>query len=61
MKPATASSIDCSTAGDDGRSVTVLGVDYHHAKQDDGGDLYLTRFGLAFRECLRPENWFDPA
>jgi hypothetical protein len=61
MNRATGSSINCSSAGDGGRPVTVLGVDYHHAKQDDGGDLYVTRYGLACVECLQPENWFDPA
>ena len=37
---------------------TLLGVDYFHFKTSDGGDLYLTRFGLPFREHLLPENWY---
>jgi len=37
---------------------TLLGVDYYHFKTNDAGDLYLTRFGLPFREQLRPKNWY---
>lgn len=37
---------------------TLLGVDYYHFKTSDDGDLYLTRFGLPFREQLQPENWY---
>jgi hypothetical protein len=37
---------------------TLLGVDYYHFKTSDEGDLYLTRFGLPFREHLQPENWY---
>ena len=35
----------------------IMGVHYHHAQTADGGDLYLTRYGLPFKEQLRPENW----
>jgi hypothetical protein len=35
----------------------LLGVDYVHVPTANGGDLYLTRFGLSFREQLRLENW----
>jgi len=35
-------------------------VDYLQLKTGDGGDLYLTRFGLPFREQLAPENWYAP-
>ena len=38
--------------------MTFLGVDYHRLKLDDGGDLYLTRFGLPFWRNLLPENWY---
>ncbi|MCP5517445.1 MAG: hypothetical protein H7A45_09345 [Verrucomicrobiales bacterium] len=37
-----------------------LGVDYVYRTTADGGDLYLTRFGLPFREHLQPENWHAP-
>jgi hypothetical protein len=40
--------------------VSLLGVDYVRLKTQDGGDLYLTRFGLPFREHLAPENWYAP-
>lgn len=36
----------------------MLGVDYFHLKTRDGGDLYLTRFGLPFWRQLQPENWY---
>lgn len=35
----------------------LLDVDYVHVPTDNGGDLYLTRFGLPFLEHLRLENW----
>ncbi len=41
-----------------GTQVSLLGVDYVHLKTDDGGDLYLTRFGAPFWQHLLPENWF---
>jgi hypothetical protein len=37
----------------------LLGVDYVHLPTRNGGDLYLTRFGLAFLEHLQLENWRD--
>lgn len=37
---------------------SLLGVDYYHFKTNDDGDLYLTRFGIPFREQLQPENWY---
>lgn len=37
-----------------------LGVDYVRLKTADGGDLYLTEFGLRFREHLHPDNWYAP-
>lgn len=39
-------------------AVSLLGVDYTHLKTSDGGELYLTRYGLPFWEHLLPENWF---
>jgi hypothetical protein len=41
-------------------TVSLLGVDYVRLKTQDGGDLYLTRFGLPLREHLKPENWYAP-
>jgi len=38
--------------------MSFLGVDYYRLKTDDGGDLYLTRFGLPFWKNLLPENWY---
>jgi len=40
-------------------AVSLLGVDYARLKTEDGGDLYLTRFGLPLREHLLPENWYE--
>jgi hypothetical protein len=39
-------------------AMSLLGVDYIHLKTADGGDLYLTRFGLPFWRSLLPENWY---
>ena len=39
-------------------AMSLLGVDYFHLKTDDGGDLYLTRFGVPFWESLLPKNWY---
>lgn len=33
-------------------------MDYFRVKTSDGGDLYLTKFGLPFRQHLQPENWY---
>ncbi|HBC88020.1 MAG TPA: hypothetical protein DCZ94_13800 [Lentisphaeria bacterium] len=38
--------------------VTVLGVVYVHRKTSDGGDIYLTQFGLAHAKLLDVENWY---
>ncbi len=40
--------------------VEVLGVVYVHKKTSDGGDMYLTRFGLPFVDLLEVDNWYDP-
>lgn len=40
------------------RAMSLLGVDYLHLKTSDGGDLYLTRYGLPFWRNLLPENWY---
>ncbi|OGV73069.1 MAG: hypothetical protein A3K19_00985 [Lentisphaerae bacterium RIFOXYB12_FULL_65_16] len=39
--------------------VHVLGVVYVHSRTSDGGDLYLTRFGLPFADVLAVENWYE--
>jgi hypothetical protein len=38
----------------------ILGVPYFHTQTPDGGDLYLTEFGLPFARQLLPENWREP-
>ena len=38
-------------------ALSLLGVDYYRLKTEDGGDLYLTRFGLPFWKNLLPKNW----
>ncbi|MGD0613813.1 MAG: hypothetical protein ABSA69_00035 [Verrucomicrobiota bacterium] len=35
-------------------------MDYHQLKAADGGEIYLTRFGLPFWRNLLPENWYAP-
>lgn len=39
--------------------LSVLGVVYTHRKTSDGGDLYLTRYGLPFAEQLELDNWYE--
>lgn len=41
--------------------INVLGVVYVHKKTSDGGDLYLTKFGLAHADLLEVANWYDRA
>ena len=41
-----------------GVAMSLLGVDYFRLKTDDGGELFLTRFGLPFWKHLLPENWY---
>jgi hypothetical protein len=38
--------------------VSLLGVDYGRLKTSDGGELYLTKFGLPFWQNLLPGNWY---
>ncbi len=38
--------------------VNLLDVGYVHCQTGDGGDLYLTQFGVPFWEHLLPENWY---
>lgn len=37
----------------------VLGVNYVHCRTEDGGDLYVTPFGIPFWSHLQPENWYE--
>jgi hypothetical protein len=39
--------------------IHVLGVVYVHRKTADGGDIYLTRFGLPVAEMLELDNWAE--
>ncbi|MBU0679127.1 MAG: hypothetical protein KJ626_13565 [Verrucomicrobia bacterium] len=41
--------------------IQLLGVDYIHVPAADGGDLYLTRFGLPLAQYLKLENWREAA
>lgn len=52
--------LELPTASTDAQSrvISLIGVDYLRLKTGDGGDLYLTRLGLPFREQLAPENWY---
>ena len=43
---------------DDAQWMNFLGVDYHHLKTADGGDLYLTSFARPFWRNLLPEHWY---
>jgi hypothetical protein len=49
-----------SPLASDAEELSLLGVDYLRLKTPDGGDLYLTRFGIPFREHLHPDNWHAP-
>jgi hypothetical protein len=44
-------------SGEAGSARTILGVDYFQRRTVDGGDLFLTRFGLPFAAHLQPDNW----
>lgn len=41
--------------------VSVLGVVYSHRKTSDGGDMYLTRFGIQYANLLELDNWYEPS
>jgi len=43
-----------------GEPISLLGVDYLHLQTEEGGDLYLTRYGQPWREQLAPGNWYAP-
>lgn len=39
--------------------INLLDVVYAHTKTSDGGDLYLTYYGLLYVDLLQPENWYE--
>ncbi len=39
--------------------ISVLGVVYSHRKTSDGGDMYLTRFGLHYADMLELDKWYE--
>src|SRR5262245_30704066 len=41
------------------RIVSLIGVNYLRHRTADGGDLYLTEFGLPFARQLAPESWHE--
>ena len=40
---------------------SLLGVEYLRLRTQDGGEIYLTSFGIPFNELLAPQNWHEPA
>ena len=39
--------------------INLLGVVFSHTKTDDGGDLYLTEYGLKHADLLNIDNWYE--
>jgi len=39
--------------------LNVLGVIYVHKPTSDGGEIYLTRFGLHYASLLELDNWYE--
>lgn len=39
--------------------IQILGIVYTHHKTSDGGDIYLTQFGLPYSKLLEIENWHE--
>ena len=39
--------------------VKFMDIDYLHTKCNNGGDLYVTKYGLSLFEQVKPENWYD--
>jgi len=39
--------------------INLLSVVYAHRKTSNGGDLYLTRYGLKHSDLLEIENWYE--
>ncbi|HHQ44848.1 MAG TPA: hypothetical protein ENN13_01770, partial [Candidatus Altiarchaeales archaeon] len=40
------------------RKLKIFGVDYTHFRTIDGGDLYVTKYGMGRLQFLWPENWY---
>lgn len=39
--------------------INLMGVVYAHTKTNDGGDLYLTEYGLDYSNILEIKNWYE--
>lgn len=39
--------------------INLLDVVYAHTQTSDGGELYLTYYGLLYADLLQPENWYE--
>lgn len=52
-------SIDLQTLHPGATFLRILGVNYVHLKTEDGGDLYLTQYGVPYVRHLLPENWYE--
>ncbi len=39
--------------------IHILGIVYAHHKTSDGGDIYLTQYGLQYSDLLEIENWYE--
>ena len=39
--------------------VKFLDIEYLHLKCSNGGDLYVTKYGISLIEQIKPENWYD--
>lgn len=44
--------------GNEVSTVNLLDVEYKRIKTNDGGDLYLTKYGVKLWKHLLPENWY---
>ncbi|MEI8196775.1 MAG: hypothetical protein WCI73_12825 [Phycisphaerae bacterium] len=51
--------IELKTLHPDATFLRILGVNYIHVKTADGGDLYLTEYGVPYIRHVRPQNWYE--
>ena len=51
--------IDIKHLPKDATFLRIMDVNYVHLKTGDGGDLYVTQYGLPFLRHLMPENWYE--
>jgi len=56
---ASGTSVAIGDLPDNANLIKVLGVNYVHTVDEDGGDLYLTTDGYRYAEHLQPENWYE--